>query len=181
MGDSRRLAYQLDMIRWHLSRSDAQRSGLWTRAGAVLTADTLVIAGAALMLTLGTRSSGGSLVAALVALVFVLMSTVEIMRVIAAVWEWRRSFPAADSPTPLLFCMLDTVRASTGFADFKEKAAAQTLKEQVDAGMSELWRISVLHTKRIYQLRRAARWLMLSVISLVISGAGAVVALWPGY
>ncbi|GAA3109938.1 hypothetical protein [Streptosporangium carneum] len=175
------VAYQLDVIRWHISRSEAQRAGLWTRAAAVLSANTLVIAGAALMLTLGTRSSGGSLIAALVALVFVLVSTFEIMRLIAAVRDWGRSFPAADSPTPLIFCMSDTVQALETFVGFREVVESWTPQKELDAGVSELWRISVLHRNRIYQLRRAARWLILSIVSLVVSGTLAVFALWPGF
>ncbi|MEV7009681.1 hypothetical protein [Streptosporangium sp. NPDC051022] len=175
------VAYRLEIVRWHISRTEAQRSGLWTRAAAVLSANTLVIAGAALMLTLGTRSSGGSLIAALVALVFVLVSTFEVMRLIAAVREWGRSFPAADSPTPLIFCMSDTVQALETFAGFRKIVEAWTPEKELAAGISELWRLSVLHRNRIYQLRRAARWLILSIVSLVISGALAVLALWPGF
>ncbi|MGJ6964790.1 hypothetical protein ACSDR0_23035 [Streptosporangium sp. G11] len=171
------IAYQLEIVRWHISRSDAQRAGLWTRAAAVLSANTLVIAGAALMLTLGARSSSGSLIAALAALAFVLVSTFEVMRLIAAARDWSKSFPAADSPVPLIFCLSDTAKVSETFSNFREIIAGRTPEKELYAGISELWRISILHRNRTYQLRRAARWLILSIASLVISGALAVLVL----
>lgn len=41
----------VDIVRWHILRADGQRGGWWTRAAAVLSADALVIAGTAVLIS----------------------------------------------------------------------------------------------------------------------------------
>lgn len=166
MADPTHLADQLENVKWHILRSDAQRIGLWTRAAAVLSANTLVIAGAALMLTVGTRTSLGGLIAALIALIFVLMSVVEAANVIATLRDLDKRLPLAKSPVPIIFSLPETVRLSGSFPRFREMVLTETPEAQLDNAISELWRISVLHRNRIHRLRRAVYWL-LRVIQLI--------------
>jgi hypothetical protein len=180
MKDPTNLADQLESVKWHILRSDAQRIGLWTRAAAVLSADTLVIAGAAVMLTLGTRTFFGTLVAALAALILVLISVGWAANAIAVVKNWSKRSLLPNFPPPMIFSLPETVTLAGSFTKFHKIVLTETIEARLDNAISELWRISVLHRNRIHQLRQAVYWLILGVASLAISGLLEVIAIWPG-
>ena len=160
---------QLDMIKWHIVRSDSQRVGLWTRAAAVLGADTLVLAGATVLLTLSptTPSRLGKL-AALLTMALVLVSAVRAAQVIGTVRDWSRTIEP-HSPSPVLYNLPETVKFAGSYPAFRELVAAQSMSEQVESATSELWRLSCLHRRRIHALRSAGHWLLIAVIALMLS------------
>ena len=97
------LSAQLDMLRWHILRGDAQRVGLWTRAAAVLGADTLVLAGATVLLTVSpTTPSKLGKIAALATMALVLVSVMRAAQVLGTVRDWSRTIEP-ESPPPALY------------------------------------------------------------------------------
>jgi hypothetical protein len=91
----------VELLRWHILRADSQRGGMWTRAAAVLSADALVIAGAAVLVSAANKAAWWSLLTAALPLVAAMISVYEASNVIGGVPDWGRTFAEKDSPTPM--------------------------------------------------------------------------------
>ncbi len=161
-------AAQLEMVKWHILRSDGQRSGLWGRAAASLGADTLVVAGSTIMLALAGTSSTASRISALVALGCVLTSTGYAANALAVVRN-RSAGARSGAPTPLMFSLPETTRLVDSYADFRRVVTSQSLGDQLEGGIAELWRIGLLHGRRVRALHRCVWWLLFSIGALMIS------------
>ena len=127
---------QLETVKWHILRADGQRSGLWARTAAVLGADTLVVAGAAVMLTLGGAAWPATRLAALAAMGCVLISAVWATNMLSGAGNWSRSMEG-ESPSPMLYSLLETIEAATTYEGFRAIALAQTDENQLQSATSE--------------------------------------------
>jgi len=162
-------AERLEMLKWHIVRSDGQRVGIWTRAAAVLGADTLVLAGATVLLTLSSSRQLPRWIA-LVAMILVLLSVIGVAQVIGTVKDWARTVEP-ESPTPALFNLQGSISLAVTYSGFRELVTAQDVDSQVEAATSELWRLSHLHRRRVKALRVAGNCLLLAVAALMLAGA----------
>ena len=159
----------VEVMRWHILRADGQRSGLWTRAAAILSANALVVAGTAVMTSAGSNAAWWSLITAILPLVASLLSIYEASNVLGGMQDWSHTFVKQDSPKPILYSLPETVNALDTYDNFRSVVMSRSIDEEMGDAMSELWRISVLHRLRIHQLRRSLRWFEISVPLLVIS------------
>lgn len=159
----------VEVIRWHILRADGQRSGMWTRAATVLSADALVIAGAAVLVSVASKAAWWSLVTAALPLAAAMISVYEASNVIGGVQDWGRTFTEENSPAPMFYSLPDTVKALRTYDQFRSNITGRSIESEVDDAASELWRISVLHRMRLRQLRRSIRWLQISLPLLILS------------
>jgi hypothetical protein len=166
----------IETLRWHIARADAQRSGLWTRAAAVLSANALVVAGTAVMASAGSGAAWWGLITAILPLAASMISIYEASNIIAAYAHGRnRALAAWDSPTPILYSLPATVDYAQNYDNFRLIVTSRTMEKKLNNAIAELWRISVLHRSRLGHLRRALLWFEVSVPLLVLSG-GTIIA-----
>jgi hypothetical protein len=159
----------IEVIRWHIVRADGQRSGLWTRAAAVLSADALVIAGSAVLASATSNAAWWSLATAVLPIAAAMTSIFQAINMINGVRNWSTRFAEQDSPPPLLYSLPETVRNLRTYESFRDTVMNRSSERELTDAMSELWRISVLHLARLHQLRRSMRWLQLSLPLLILS------------
>jgi hypothetical protein len=162
-------AAQLEIVKWHISRSDGQRAGLWTRAAGILGADTLVVAGATVMLAVGGTDAPAARISALVAMACVLVSTLHATNALAVMKNWgEQTGPGA--PSPVVFSLPATAERVGSYETFRDLVVRQSVEEQLENAIAELWRVSSLHRRRLRELTRCVRWLLLSIGALLVSG-----------
>jgi hypothetical protein len=160
----------LDAVHWHLAREDGQRAAVSTRAGAVLSANALVVAGTALALSLkGTRSlSPGVFVAALGTLVLVAGSVTYATQALVMLRRTERRFSEPRSDASMLYNLSGISRRWPAFEEFRAMMMDQSPERQLRAALDELWRLSHLHRYRYLKLRRAT-WLLLASVCLLLA------------
>lgn len=159
----------IGVIRWHIVRADTQRGGLWTRAAAVLSADALVIAGAAVLASSVSNAAWWSVATAVLPIAAAMVSIFEVINMINGIRNWGAKFAEQNSPAPLLYSLPETVRNLRTYENFRATVVNRSAERELTDAMSELWRISVLHLERLHQLRRSTRWLQLSLPLLILS------------
>src|SRR5438046_9888108 len=93
----------IEVIRWHIVRADGQRSGLWTRAAAVLSADALVIAGSAGLASASSNAAWWSLAAAVLPIAAAMISIFQAINVVTGARAWSTRFGKKDSWPRLLY------------------------------------------------------------------------------
>jgi hypothetical protein len=159
----------IEIVRWHILRADSQRAGLWTRATAVLSADALVIAGTAVLVSAGDSATWWSLLTAALPLIAAMISVWTACNIVGGISGWQDTFKAKDSPTPLFYSLPDTVKGLGTYEKFRHALSNRSAASELDDAASEFWRLSVLHLQRLHQLRRSIHWLQISLPLLFIS------------
>jgi hypothetical protein len=101
----------------------------------------------------------------------VLVSTLYAVNALAVV----NNGAEPDSPIPLIFSLPETANLAKSYQEFHAMVSDQSLDDQLESAIAELWRISFLHRRRLRELRRCVRWLLLSIAVLLISGILSVV------
>jgi hypothetical protein len=95
--------------------------------------------------------------------------------VVAVVKNWSARIEP-QSPVPLVYSLHETVKqAQNDYRKFKSIVLEQSLEAELESAVAELWRLSVLHRRRIHGLRWAVRWLVLSVAAVALT---AVASIW---
>jgi hypothetical protein len=169
----------LDELRWHVVRVDGQRSDMWMRASSLLSANGLVVAGAAVLLTLGPDPQDGvRQVLGILPLVCSLLSVHQAAGVVTRAWGGGSAFAGEAARLPLLYAMHQNADIVDGdFRAFTERVRARSVADQVDDSLLEIWRVCLLHRQRDVLLRRAVALFVLSVPLLIVSAVVAVVPL----
>lgn len=159
----------LDAVHWHLVREDSQRAAVSTRAGAVLSADALVVAGTALALSLkGPRSlSLWVFLTALGTLLLVASSVIYGTQALVMLRRTERSFSEPRSDSSTLYALSGISHRWPTFEQFRAAMMDQAPEQQLRGALDELWRVSHLHRYRYLKLRRAA-WLLLASVGLLL-------------
>ncbi|MFI1919321.1 hypothetical protein [Nocardia sp. NPDC020380] len=165
-----RRGLSLDAVHWHLVREDAQRTAVSTRAGAVLSANTLVIAGTALAFSLkGLKPlSAWVLAPALGALVLVGSSVVYATQALVMLRSTERRFSEPRTAASTLYSLSRISEHWTTFEDFRAAIADQSPEQEMRGALDELWRSSHLHLYRYRKLRKAT-WLLLIAIGMLLT------------
>ncbi|MGW4241230.1 hypothetical protein [Nocardia sp. NPDC004722] len=165
-----RRGLSLDAVHWHLAREDAQRSAVSTRAGAVLSANTFVVAGTALAFSLkGTKPlSIWVFVPAFGALVLVGASVVYATQALVMLRATERRFTQPRTDASTLYSPSLISRKWTTFEDFHAAVVGQSAEQQFRGALDELWRASHLHLYR-YRKFRKATWLLLVAIGMLLA------------
>ncbi|MEV6973228.1 hypothetical protein [Kitasatospora sp. NPDC093806] len=163
---------RLQLAQWHLVRADGLRLGLVNRAGALLSANALVITGA--VFASGATSSEVSPVVGAVALVALVVSAIS-AALSASVLTGFRGRPALSRPSgfpvPLAFSYGDTVSACGSAEEFRAGFVAQSVATAADAAVLELWRCISVHQLRARRMQRATRYLVAGAALLVVMAA----------
>ena len=162
---------RLASLRWHVTRLDSFRQGLWNRAGVILSANALVTAAAAILISVGSRTGRGVVVAAALAMLAVLASVYEAMGVGGARHQWLGLYSDRPSPPAFLYAVTETMLDAKDYQGFQSALTAWTVPEKIEAATSEIWRLEVLHHRRVIQLLRSLRWLFAGLILLTLSAA----------
>lgn len=167
----------VDIVRWHILRADGQRGGLWTQTAAVLSADALVIAGTAVLISASSDAKWWSLLTAVLPLIAAMTSVYEATNIVGGITNWHGTFGEKDSPTPFFYSLPETVKTLATYEKFRLAITERSIGAELDDATSELWRVSILHRRRLHQLRRSIRWLQVSLpllftsVAVIISSA----------
>lgn len=167
---SRNLSDQLDRVKWHILRTDSLRATVSARAGAVLSTNTLVIAGIALAFGLKDHRPGILiLILAVAALGCVSVSVVNASLALVTIRRWPRQFPQhkEDPGPPYSLAELDT--SVFVFEDFRQRMLDQPTEQILEEALLELWRCGLLHSYRYARLRVALRWLLAAICLLAFA------------
>lgn len=170
---------RLDSLRWHILRLDGFRAGLWNRAGIILSANALVSAASVVLISVGSRTSHLTLITAALAMIAVLVSVYEAMGVGGARRQWLGSYEDRQSPPAFVYAVSETMAHNENFGDFQKTLSDWTERKEIEAAASEVWRLEVLHHRRVLQLMRSIRWLFTALILLTVSGMVTVFSNWP--
>src|ERR1700681_3851488 len=108
----------VEIVRWHILRADGQRGGLWTRAAAVLSADALVIAGTAVLISASSDAKWWSLLTAVLPLIAAMISVYEATNIVGGITNWHGTFGEKDSPTPFFYSLPETINNLATYEKF---------------------------------------------------------------
>ncbi|MFJ4097690.1 hypothetical protein ACIPYS_39530 [Kitasatospora sp. NPDC089913] len=167
---------RLRLVQWHLVRADGLRLGLVNRAGALLSADALVVTG--VVFASGATSSEVSPVLGAVGLAALVVSVCSVA-LAALVLTGSGRLPALSRPSgavvPIAFSYGDTVEAFASVEQFRAGLCAQTLEAAADAAAVELWRCISVHQVRVRRMRHATQYLLGGAVLLVAMAAARLV------
>ncbi|GLY88419.1 hypothetical protein [Actinoallomurus iriomotensis] len=155
------LEKHLDSIHWFMERGDKQRASLAARAGTLVSANTLIVAGVAAFSTYH-KPSVETIVGLLIVLLFILVSTFSAIRVLLNVREFAR-FNEEGLPSTLTYNSKFTLDRAKSYQEFRELFMTQTLEERVDSALVELWRNLRIQQFRYSWLRIAITWFTLAM------------------
>lgn len=151
----------LELIRWHIDRYDRIRASTSTRASILLSANSILLAGVALLANFYTREAGKEsplyvtiifLGMTTVTLVLILTSVLNCISAIAARKTVRALHPD-EIPSRFLFNWGDTLRSVDGYSDFVNKITTQSTVAMIGFATAELWTDIVQHRRRHHYLR----------------------------
>ncbi|MTE17459.1 hypothetical protein [Nocardia aurantiaca] len=164
-----RRGLSLEAVHWHLTREDTQRAAVSTRAGAVLSANALVVAGTALAFSLkGTRPlSLWVFGPAFCALVLVGGSVVCATQALVMLRSSERRFSQPRTAASTLYSLSRISREWPTFDEFRAAVVDQSIEQQLRGALDELWRHSHLHHFRYRKLRQGT-WLLLLAIGMLL-------------
>jgi hypothetical protein len=163
---------QLEMVHWHLLRSDHLRSGVASRAGTLLSTNALVVAGIAFAFSLRSPRPGTVVVViAMAALGSVVFSVASAALALVSVRSWERQFSDHMAPRAFLYCYAETRRISETFEAFKHRATTASPDEHLEFALAELWRCGLLHEYRYRKIRVAMFWLVAAIICFMAAAA----------
>lgn len=161
----------LERIHWHLIRGDHLRAGVASRAGAVLSTNTITIAGLALIFSLRSQKPTITVIviamAALSCVVLSVSNAVLALMTIRGGWHQfgsRGMGSAFLSGSAFLYCYAEIAETSATFEDFKRKVTTISPEELLEFALVDLWRCACLHGYRYQKLRIAMRWLLAALV-----------------
>lgn len=164
------LSASLAHARWHISRLDGLRDGLWARAAAVLSASALVIAASAILLSFSSSVLSTMLLVATASLIAVVGAIYNALRVFGVRIGWTKVYPTKKSPPPPFYSAPETVRIYSSYEDMSMSFDSRSLSDEYSAAKSELWRLSILHQDRARGLNRSMYWLLASLALILAAG-----------
>lgn len=175
MNQARRVEDLLEVAQWHVSRADGQRTGIWARSSALLTANSLVIAGSAILV-----SSGGDSLPVLVvgilplgsALISVYFASVLVRSGVAS----ERALLQGITKRPSAYSLTDLAAESESYGRFREEAMSKSLETELEDALVEIWRLSVLQGRRMNQLAKSLRWFLVGSALLLVAALAVLVA-----
>ncbi|MEV0467054.1 hypothetical protein AB0I30_21095 [Nocardia tengchongensis] len=161
----------LEAVHWHLAREDAQRTAVSTRAGAVLSANTLVVAGVALAISLKGPNplSLWVITPAFGALVLVGGSVVHATQALVMLRNTERRFSEPRTAASTLYGLSRISKGWASFDEFRSAVLDQSPEQQLRGALDELWRASHLHLYRYRKLRKGTWFLLLAIGMLLIT------------
>jgi hypothetical protein len=169
MGESLSQKQLLDVLRWHIVRADNQRNGLWARAAAILSANAVVIAGAAIVASSAGEESLSGILSVAVPLIASMFSVYKAANVVGAVRRWPMIFQGGFTEVGLLYSLPGTVAATSTYDEFRAAIATRSEADELEGAILELWRISVLHMQRMHALRLSVYAFVLSIPLFIFS------------
>jgi len=148
------------MVRWHLNREDQIRASVWSRAGAVLSTNALVVAGTALAFTVvgGKHPSVAVLCTASAALLAVAGSVVLASVALVTLRNWP--ILPIDNDASILHAYPYVHENWSTFEKFRESVMDLSPEQQLRGALVELWKTTSLHRYQYHKLRLAMRCLL---------------------
>lgn len=164
-------------VQWMLGRYDNWRASIASRCSIVLSADAILLAGQSFLIdnildhdikldsSLVIILSSAIIVSMILTVLSLLYSTVGI----ANVFKTSRQMMSSKSPDRYLFHPSDVLRNVDNFEDFYNQYSAANTEEIEKAVWSEIWSLISMHHMRYQRLRKAIKFLVISLPFYVIS------------
>ncbi len=167
---------QLNRVHWHILRGDSLRGSIAARAGTLLSTNALVVAGIALAFGWASHKPGAIVIAgAVVTFICVGFSVTNAALATVTLFQWRPQLPDQAAWPGTIYSFVTHGSGAETFEDFKLQRATESPEQILDEALRELWECSHLHRYRYRQLRRALRWLLAGLASLLITVALSVI------
>jgi hypothetical protein len=171
MGDAgNQIGQQLELAHWHLLRSDQLRASVAARAGSLMSANTLVVGGIAIILTLRGKPGLLAMIGSLLALLCVAVSTVAASMALITLRRWHVHFTERSWRKSFIYNSVNPQGVNT-VDDFKERFHRESDRDRLDDALNELWRCGILHGYRYRRLRLASQALLAGIIFLLLGVA----------
>jgi hypothetical protein len=151
----------LEYLRWHIDRYDRIRSSTSARASILLSANSVLLAGVAILANLFTRAAIIDspfymtiifLILTGITLILILTSVLNCISAIAA-RKTVRAMHADEIPSRFLFNRGDTIRSVDGYSSFVAKVTSHATESAIGNAAAELWTDIVQHSRRHRYLR----------------------------
>src|SRR4051794_41118221 len=145
-GDRTELGRQIESIRWHLTRYDAARTSVASRASFIMAAAAVLIASVAVLSPAGIQVKllGGKISLALLGLgglgtlTCAIISMLAAMNALVSIRPWRTLY-GNKPPSGSFYVPSDTLRQLKNYEVFKTELMAQRLSDDRDAALVALW------------------------------------------
>jgi hypothetical protein len=167
----------LELVRWLIDRFDNVRESIATRAAIVLSADAILLAGTMFLLgsvfsDKGQYQTTEQIVLALSITITMFVLSLSIFYAttgVLTVWKTSRELYGADMPPRLFFHARDTVETFRGFEHFQEHFRSVKKEEMTLYALGELWTVTSTFHRRYQYLRKAIKFLLVSMVPFLIS------------
>ena len=169
------IAFSLELVEWNIGRYDQIRSSVASRASLLVSANTLLLAGVALLLSIYNPNPDGEKLSFILIAFFVLLVATLIF-VLTSIWYCVDAIAATRTrktsrqtfkgvlPDRFLFNWGDTLRNNAAYEDFATKLRKSSPSEILEAALAELWTAIYQHSVKHRSLRWGIRYFRLSII-----------------
>lgn len=179
----------LGLIQWHIDRYDRLRASTSSRAAVLLSANTLLLAGLALITNFHVNTNKRLAAIWSLLLLFPLIFTLGL--VLLSMWacigaiastrkrKTSRSTLRASLPDRFVFNWSDTMRSTLDYQGFATKLLGADVDDVLTATVAELWTDVRQHSQRHKHLRRGVAFFQVCVLSFFLLAMLILVVDWP--
>jgi hypothetical protein len=172
-----------DAIMWHIARYDGIRDSTASRASLLVSANALLLAGTAVLLSFYGDIALKGKVNIVIGAAFLSILGATLLVIGASIWfcvgavaayKTRQTshFKFASSvPSRFLFNWGDTIRSSRDFEGFYKQLIGQSEEDVLRAAASELWTALHQHAKKHRNLRIGIRLFRAALILFIVLAA----------
>jgi hypothetical protein len=166
----------IETVRWHTVRYDVLRASAASRASFVIGADSVLIAGVALLIPSTHGQSGWiarsltwvATAGALFALLFAGLSIISAANSFLSPLPWRKLF-GGPNKWSAFYQHSDTLAIASSYDDFEALFVEQTVDDELTSSIVNLWLVIKTHAYRYGHLRRSIRRLKEGILILTFS------------
>ena len=179
----------LGLIQWHIDRYDRLRASTSSRAAVLLSANTLLLAGLALITNFHVNTRRQLAAVWSLLLLFPLIFTLGL--VLLSMWacigaiastrkrKTNRNTLKASLPNRFVFNWSDTVKTTVDHQGFAAKLLGSDYDDVLTAATAELWTDVRQHSQRHKHLRRGVAFFQICVLSFFLLAMLILIADWP--
>ncbi|TKK86462.1 hypothetical protein FDA94_21855 [Herbidospora galbida] len=165
----------LELVMWMINRYDLLRSSTASRATLLVSANTFLLTGTALLLTVYGNARPNE--PSWLSIAFIGFFFATISAILASIWDCvsaiaaqktSRSVTPSAIPSRFAFNWGDTLKEVSTFSDFSTRLTEANLQDKLGFAVSELWTAINQHKRKHRHLRRGVRLFRISLLLFLI-------------